>query len=162
VKYANEHYVIPLYKSASSSYGRFAAPHVARGQQYASRQYNRSVRPRVDEARKKARVYYDGHLSPHVATAIKFYATIQPYLTKVRKTTECFCKDFLVPAFKQSLPYVIATYEQLRHITVTIIAPLVKANGEKAIGWGIGVWSEVVRPQVGRIIGKRLGGTGSG
>ena len=161
MKYANERYIIPLCKSASSSYERFAAPHVARGQEYASRQYNRSVKPRVDEARKKARVYYDAHLSPHVATANEFYAAAQPYLTKIRKTAEWFCKDFLVPAFRQILPYVIATYEQLRHIIVTIIAPLVKANGEKAIGWGIGLWSEVVRPQVGRL-GKRLGGTGSG
>lgn len=161
MKYANEHYIIPLYKSASSSYESLAAPHVARGQKYASKEYNRSVKPRVDKVYKKARVYYNGYLSPHVATANEFYATAQPYLTKVRKTAERFYKDFLVPAFKQSLPYVIAACERLRHIIVTIIAPLIKTNGEKAVGWGIGVWSEVVRPQVGRI-GKRLGGTGSG
>lgn len=161
MKNANEHYIIPLYKSASSSYERLAAPHVAHGQQYASKEYNRSVKPRVDEVYKKARVYYNGYLSPHVATANDFYATAQPYLTKIRKTAERFYKDFLVPAFKQSLPHVIAACERLRHIIVTIIAPLIKANGEKAVGWGIGMWSEVVRPQVGRI-GKRLGGTGSG
>ncbi|PWW77424.1 hypothetical protein C7212DRAFT_178860 [Tuber magnatum] len=154
VKYANEHYIIPVYRSASSSYEKFAAPHVTRGQEYASKEYNRSVRPRVDEVFKKAIVYYDGYLSPHVATANEFYATAQPYLIRVGKTAEWFSRELLVPAFEQSL-------ERFRHIIVTIVAPLVRANGEKAVGWGIGVWSEVVRPQVGRI-GKRFGGTGSG
>ncbi|KAG0634494.1 hypothetical protein HOY80DRAFT_1005107 [Tuber brumale] len=161
VRHANEHYIIPAHKSVSFSYEKFAAPHVARGQEYVSTEYNRSVKPRVDAAFKKARVYYDGYLSPHVATANEFYATAQPYLIKVGKTAEWFYRELLVPAFKQSLPYVITAYEQLRHIIVTIIAPLVKANGEKAVGWGISVWSEVVGPQVG-MIGKRLGGTGSG
>ncbi|CUS11989.1 unnamed protein product [Tuber aestivum] len=154
VKYTNEHYITPVYRSAFSSYEKFAAPHVARGQEYASKEYNRSVRPRVDEVSKKARVYYDGYLSPHVATANEFYASAQPYLVRVGKTAEWFSREILVPAFERSL-------EQLRHIIVTVIAPLVRANGEKAVGWGIGVWSEVVRPQVGRI-GKRLGGAGSG
>ncbi|RPB02051.1 hypothetical protein L873DRAFT_480967 [Choiromyces venosus 120613-1] len=161
VKLANEHYIIPAYELASSSYEKFAAPHVTRGQEYASKEYKRSVKPLVDEVSKRTRVYYDGYLSPHVATANEFYATAQPHLIKVRKAAEYLYGDYLVPAFEQSLPYAITAYQKLRHIIVTIVAPLVKANGEKAVGWGIGIWSEVVRPHVGKI-GERLGGTGSG
>lgn len=119
------------------------------------------MKPRVDQAEAKAKVYYDEYLSPHVAKGGEFYSTVQPHIAKVQKTVEEAYRDILIPAYETALPHVIKAYEQTKHVVLTIVAPMVRANGEKAVYWGVGIWSDIVRPQVGRI-GERLGGAGNG
>lgn len=161
VKKANEEYLVPAYDKVTHSYKQYAAPHVSRSKDYVTKGYNRAVKPRVDEVSLKAKVYYDEYLSSHVAKGEKIYTTAQPHLSKAQKTIEEAFRDILIPAYAKVLPYVIRVYEQIWHVVVTIVAPMVKQNGEKAVYWGVGIWSDVVRPQVGRI-GERLGGTGNG
>lgn len=161
MRQVNEHYIVPAYSSASASYEKFAAPHVSRGQEYAARGYKRSVEPRIRQASKQARVLYNGYLSPRVAAGGEFYVKARPHLIRLNRLLEDIHIRVVIPAYEQSLPYVIKAYEHATHVIVTVVAPLLRANGEKAVGWGIGVWSDVVRPQVGRI-GERLGGTGNG
>lgn len=158
---ANEDYLVPVYVRATYSYNRYAAPHVSYSRDYIVKKYNRAVKPRVDEVSSKAKVYYDEYLSPHVAKGEEFYTTAQPHITKAQRTVEEAFRDILIPAYAKVLPYAVKVYEQVWHVVATIVAPMVRQNGEKAVYWGIGIWSDVVRPQVGRI-GERLGGTGNG
>jgi hypothetical protein len=161
LKRTNEHYIVPVYDSASASYDKLAAPHISRGQEYVTKKYETSVKPGLDKASRQARGFYDNHLSPYATTASELYVKAQPHLARVGEYVERLYIRLLIPVYRQSLPYMMKFYEQSRHVVVTVVAPLLRANGEKVIGWGIGVWSDVVKPQVGRI-GERLGGTGNG
>lgn len=150
-----------MYGGAQILYAQYAGPHVSSNRDYVLREYSRVVKPRVDEVSSKAKVYYTKYLSPHVAKGEDFYTSAQPHINSAQKTVEEAYKDILVPAYEKALPHVVNAYEQTKHVVVTVVAPMVRQNGEKAVYWGIGIWSDVVRPQVGRI-GERLGGTGNG
>lgn len=161
VKKTNEKYLIPTYDKVTDSYKQYAAPHVASTRNFVANKYDSAVKPRVGKVSAKSKFYYDKYLSTQVSKAIKFYGIAQPFIESSQAKLEGAYRNTAVPAYEKALPHVALAYEKTKYVFLTIVAPLVRENGEKAVYWGIGIWSDVVRPQVGRI-GERLGGTGNG
>lgn len=161
VKKVNEEYLVPVYDKAQASYEQHAGPHVSSSRDYVLKEYNRFAKPCIDEVSSKAKVYYTEYLSPHVAKCEELYTSAQPHINSAQNSVGEAYKDIFIPAYEKASPHVVKVYEQTKHVIVTVVAPMVRQNGEKAVYWGIGIWSDVVRPQVGRI-GERLGGTGNG
>lgn len=161
VKKANQEYLVPVYDKAQASYEQYAGPHVSSSRDYVLKEYNRLAKPCIDDVSSKAKVYYTEYLSTHVAKCKELRTSAQPHITSAQNSVEEAYKDIFIPAYEKALPHLVKAYEQTKHVVVTIVAPMVRQNGEKAVYWGIGIWSDVVRPQVGKI-GERLGGTGNG
>ncbi|KAH8153162.1 uncharacterized protein LAJ45_02749 [Morchella importuna] len=161
VKKTNEKYLVPTYDKVTNSYKQYAAPHVASTRNFVANKYDSAVKPRVGKVSAKSKFYYDEYLSAQVSKAIKFYGIAQPFIESSRAKLEGAYRNTVVPAYEKALPHVALAYDKTKHVVLTRVAPLVRENGEKAVYWGIGIWSDVVRPQVGRI-GERLGGTGNG
>jgi len=159
VREANKDYIIPTYTKVRTSYRQYAEPYVAKSCDSAFAVYNRFLGPHVATVQSKMEDYITIYVSPHAETANKAWINdVKPTVDVAEEKVEVFFKDNVLPSYNRAHPYLAKVYEQVRYVVMAIVAPIVKEGGEKAVGWGRGMWSEVVRPQVGRI-GERLGGT---
>lgn len=155
----NKDYVVPTYNTLYASYVHFGEPYVAKGTELAAAEYDRLLKPHVAIARGKAEDIYSVYVSPHAEKASHVWVNdVKPTVDAAEVKAEVFYKDTVLPNYKKVHPYIAKAYEHAKYLVLVVIAPVVKEGGEKAVGWGIGMWSEVVRPQVGRI-GERLGGS---
>ena len=163
VQKVNREYIIPAYNTAYVTYSKYGEPYVSKGSKLAAVEYDRYLKPHVETAQSKAESYYIAYVSPHTETANKIWINdVKPTVDIAEKKAEVFWHDHALPNYNKVQPYLATAYQHGKYVITVIVAPVVKEGGEKAVGWGRGVWSEVVRPQVGRI-GERLGGTnGSG
>jgi len=163
VQKANKEYIIPAYNAAYISYNKYGEPYVSKSSKFAAAEYDRYLKPHVEIARRKAETYYTIYVSPHAETVNKIWINdVKPTVDIAREKAEVFWHDHALPSYNKVQPYLAKAYGHGKYVITVIVAPIVREGGEKAVGWGRGMWSEVVRPQVGRI-GERLGGTnGSG
>ncbi|KAF8244349.1 hypothetical protein K440DRAFT_663512 [Wilcoxina mikolae CBS 423.85] len=159
IQEANKDYIIPTYTKVRASYHQYAEPYVTRSSDSAVAVYKRFLGPHVATAQSKMEDYITIYVSPHAETANKVWINdVKPTVDVTEEKVEVFFKDNVLPKYNRVHPYLAKLFEQVRYVVTAIVAPIVKEGGEKAVGWGRGMWSEVVRPQVGRI-GERLGGT---
>ncbi|TGZ77111.1 hypothetical protein EX30DRAFT_398787 [Ascodesmis nigricans] len=156
VREANDKYIAPAWNKVYQSYQTFGQPYVEKGKNYASSEFSRILKPHVNTYQKKGQIVYNEYLSPHVTTANEIWIAVKPKLNVAEKKAENFWQHSIIPAYNRAYPYFVKAYEQGKYLILFVI----REGGEKAVGWGRGVWSEVVRPQVGRL-GERLGGFGS-
>ena len=159
VQRANKNYIIPAYNTIHASYRRYGEPYVAKGSGYAVAEYNRFLKPHVAAAQSKVEGYVNIYVSPHAEKASKIWTNdVKPSVVVAEHKAGVFWNNNVLPSYNLIQPYLSQVYEQGKYVILTIVAPVVREGGEKAVGWGRGMWSEVVRPQVGRI-SERLGGT---
>lgn len=158
VHHANQEYIVPAYNTAYVTYRAYGEPYVLQGRKYAGSEYDRFLKPHVATAKEKGQVYFKEYLGPHVESANEIWLSAKPKIDHVQTQAEVYWTETVIPAYAKISPYVNKVYEQGKYVMVVVVAPIVKDGGEKALGWGRGLWSEVVRPQVGRI-GERLGGS---
>ncbi|KAF8534946.1 hypothetical protein BDD12DRAFT_894658 [Trichophaea hybrida] len=159
IQEVNNGYIIPTYTEVRASYHQYAEPYVTRCSNSAVAVYKRFLGPHVATAQRKMDDYITIYVSPHAETANKVWINdVKPTVDVTEEKVEVFFKDNVLPRYNRVHPYLAKLFEQVRYVVTAIVAPIVKEGGEKAVGWGRGMWSEVVRPQVGRI-GERLGGT---
>jgi hypothetical protein len=158
IQQVNEAYITPAHNTAYSLYHKYGELYVSKGYAYALGEYDRLLKSHVATTQDKAQDYYSLYLSPHVETANKIWVKdLKPSVDGTGRRVEVFWQDAVLPTYRRVQPYIAKAYEQGRYVVMVVVAPIVKEGGEKAVGWGRDVWSEVVRPQVGRI-GERLGG----
>lgn len=155
---ANEDYIQPVYQKATTIYNEHGQQYVAQGREVVGSQYAKYLKPHVSKAEEKAHVLYKDYLSPHVETGTEIWIASKPRVIAAQQQAQKVWNEKLVPAYHASLPYVVRAYEQGKHVMRVVVTPVVKDGGEKVVGWGKGLWSDVVQPQVGRI-GERLGGS---
>jgi hypothetical protein len=121
-------------------------------------EYSRLLKPHVVTAKEKAEDYLHFYVAPHASTIKQVYITdVKPRVEVGKDHIKIIWADNIMPNYRKIQPYLVSAYEQGKYVLLTVVAPVVKEGGDKALGWGRGVWSEVVQPQVGRI-GERLGG----
>ncbi|KAI5779818.1 hypothetical protein EDC01DRAFT_297775 [Geopyxis carbonaria] len=157
VHHANKEYIVPAYNTAYVTYRAYGEPYVLQSRKHAE-SCGQFLMPHVETAKEKGQVYFKAYLEPHVQTANEIWLNMKPKVDHAQTQAETYWTENVIPAYVKVSPYLNKAYEQGKYIVVVVVAPIVKDGGEKALGWGRGLWSEVVRPQVGRI-GERLGGS---
>lgn len=155
---ANSDYIQPVYQNLVKTYNQYGQPYVIEGKKYAEVEYDRFLKPHMDNAQVKGNVLYKDYLGPHVETANEIWVSSKPKVVAAQHKGEEVWTRTLKPAYNVASPYIVKVYEQAKYVIMVIVAPVVRDGGEKAVGWGKGLWSDVVQPQVGRI-GERLGGS---
>jgi hypothetical protein len=156
IQKANKEYIVPGYR-------QYGEPYISKGSDFIATEYKRYLEPHVSTAQTTGREYYLNYVAPRMETANRVWIKdVKPTVDVAEQKVEVFYKENVLPNYNKAQPYLVAAYEKGKYLTTAIVAPVVKEGSEKVLGWGRGLWSDVVRPQVGRI-GERLGGNnGSG
>jgi hypothetical protein len=159
VQKVNREYIIPAYSSADKTYRQYGDPYVSTVSKVAAAKYDKFLKPHVVTAQNKLQEYS----SPYLEKAGEIWVKdVKPTIEVAEKKVKVFYEDKVRPNYEKAQPHLAAAYEKGKYVVTKIVAPLVKEGSEKVLGWGRSLWSDVVRPQVGRI-GERLGGNnGSG
>jgi hypothetical protein len=159
VQKVNREYVIPAYSNADATYRLYGEPYVSRASKVAAAKYDQFLKPHVVTAQKKIQEF----IAPHLETAGEIWdKDVKPAIEVAEQKVQVFYEEKVRPNYEKLQPHLAAAYEKGKYVVTKIVAPVVKEGSEKVLGWGHSLWSDVVRPQVGRI-GERLGGNnGSG
>jgi hypothetical protein len=157
----NQNIYTPTAGFVTKHYGQYAAPRVAKAQDYVLNEWSDKVQPNIDTGKDWTLQQYNQNLAPHVTNVWK---ATSPYVTKVQDGSLDFYQNSLVPGYQKTLPHAQKAYYHSYNFLTQVFVPYVQSSYSTVSTtffkylWPqmVILYGENVEPQITRIT-QRLG-----